>query len=203
MEIVISLLEKIVPVIITGLFTFFITKYTYNKNKPLDKIEIAYNRVYYPLYKILSDKGINDDINSVIDKSKIYFKKYSKYIDNSTIRLFELLCQCENKTEKKNIYQKFVDHIYNRNSYLRNRLGYLEPSFWQLYNVSSAKAKFIMRILIECCAFYFVLILCSITMNIFNTIFDIFFVIIPGSLLWILCDAIGYLFRFLYYKIRK
>lgn len=54
---ILELSKIILPAIITGLFTFFITKYTYNKNRPLDKMEIAYNRVYYPLYQIISDES--------------------------------------------------------------------------------------------------------------------------------------------------
>lgn len=36
----------ILPAIIAGFFTFYITKYTYSKNQPLDKLEIAYNNIY-------------------------------------------------------------------------------------------------------------------------------------------------------------
>lgn len=56
MENIFDVLKIILPAITTGLFTFLITKYTYNKNKPLDKMEKAYDEIYYPLYKII----IND-----------------------------------------------------------------------------------------------------------------------------------------------
>lgn len=49
-DIILELLKVVLPVVITGLFTFFVTKYTYSKNIPLDKLEITYNRVYYPIY---------------------------------------------------------------------------------------------------------------------------------------------------------
>jgi len=48
-------------------------EYTYNNNRPLDKMEIAYNRIYYPIYKIISDKNITNDINEVIKRCKLYF----------------------------------------------------------------------------------------------------------------------------------
>ena len=43
-------LDSLIAVLATGLITFFITKYKYHKNIPLDKLEIAYNRIYYPIY---------------------------------------------------------------------------------------------------------------------------------------------------------
>ncbi|MCM1500754.1 MAG: hypothetical protein NC124_20030, partial [Clostridium sp.] len=108
--------KVILPSIITGLCTFLITRYTYNKNRPLDKLEIAYNRIYYPLYRIISDKDINQDINVVIDKCRLYFTKYNKYVDISTKRLYESVCQCNKEAKRKSIYRKFVNNIYDRNS---------------------------------------------------------------------------------------
>lgn len=58
METLFEILKVILPAVITSLFTFFITKYTYNNNRPLDKIEMAYNRIYYPIYKNVFDNGI-------------------------------------------------------------------------------------------------------------------------------------------------
>ena len=57
MEIILNLFKVILPAITTGLFTFFITKYTYNRNRPIDKIEIAYDRIYYGR-RFSSKKGI-------------------------------------------------------------------------------------------------------------------------------------------------
>ena len=68
MEIILNLFKVILPAITTGLFTFFITKYTYNRNRPIDKIEIAYDRIYYPLFRIISDECNNNDINNVIHR---------------------------------------------------------------------------------------------------------------------------------------
>lgn len=195
-----EILKVILPAIIAGLFTFLHGKYTYNKNIPLDKLEITYNRVYYPLYKIILD---NNNIDDTINKSKIYFLKYAKYIDISTIRLFTSLSECNNKARKKGIYQSFKDNIYNKNSYLRRRLGYLEPDFFQLYKYSTPSAKSLFRIIIEVCIVYISLILCSITMNNLNKIFIISAAIFIVSVLWIICELIWCVLRFLYYKIRK
>lgn len=195
-----EILKVVLPAIIAGLFTFLHGKYTYNKNIPLDKLEITYNRVYYPLYKIILN---NNDINTIINKSKIYFLKYAKYIDISTIRLFNSLCECDNKTKRKSIYQSLKDNIYNRNSYLRRRLGYLEPDFIQLYKYSTPSVKSLFRIIIGVCILYISLISCGITMNNLNTIFIISAAIFIVSILWIMCELIWCFLRFLYYKIRK
>lgn len=47
-----EILKIILRSIVTDISTFFVTKYTYNKNIPIDKLKIAYNRIYYPLYKL-------------------------------------------------------------------------------------------------------------------------------------------------------
>lgn len=46
MGIFIEIMKIVLPTIVGGIFTFLITKYTYNKNVPLDKLEIAYNHEF-------------------------------------------------------------------------------------------------------------------------------------------------------------
>lgn len=203
METIFEILKVILPAIITSLFTFFITKYTYNNNRPLDKMEIAYNRIYFPIYKIISDKNMSDDIDEVIKRSKSYFTKYDKYIDVSTKRIFENLCNCNKVAKRKSIYQNFKDNIYNRNSYLRRRLGYLEPNFLQLYKYAPPVSKSLFRITIGLCVLYITLVLYSITVNISSIVSNIFVVLFTISLLWIICEVVWCFTRFLYYKIRK
>lgn len=203
MEILFEILKVALPAIITSLFTFFITKYTYNNNRPLDKMEIAYNRFYFPIYKIISNKNINNDINEVVKRCMLYFSKYDKYIDVSTKRIFENLCNCDKVAKKKSIYQSFKDNIYDRNSYLRRRLGYLEPNFLQLYKYATPGARSLFRITICLCLLYAMLVLCGITMNISNIIFTASVAIFTVSLVWIICELLWCFLRFLYYKIRK
>ena len=57
MNTIFEIANVILPVIISGIFTFIITRYTYSKNTPLDKLEVAYNRIYYPIYRILSNEN--------------------------------------------------------------------------------------------------------------------------------------------------
>lgn len=203
MEIIFEILKIVLPAIIAGLFTFFVTKYTYNKNRPLDKIEIAYNRVYYPLYRLITNQDINEDIDLVIHKAKDYFNKYDKYIDKSTIRIYKTLCEYKTNANKKNAYRIFKNNIYDKNSYLRRRLGYLEPNFAQSYKYATPSTKSLFRISIEFGVMYIALILCSITMNKWNVIYIIFFVIFCGTLILIIVEIIWCLIRFIYYKIRK
>lgn len=86
MEIIIEVLKMVLAPFMTGFFGFLVAKYTYNRNIPLDKLEVAYNRIYYPLFRIISDK--NATMDEVIRKSEIYFEKYDKYVDISTKRSY-------------------------------------------------------------------------------------------------------------------
>lgn len=202
MEIVFEILKVALPAITTGLFTFIITKYTYNKNRPLDKLEIAYNRIYYPIYKIVSDKNINIDI--AINKINIYLLKYNKYVDISTKRIFKSLCECKKETKKKSIYKKFKDNIFNKNSYIRRRLGYLEPSLIELYKYSIPSTKSLIRIIAELYIIYFTLFLGTIAANCKNE--KLLNILINALLIFgvILIGEIVYCFiRFLYYIFRK
>lgn len=203
MEVALEISIVILPAIVTGLFTFFVAKYTYNKNIPLDKMEIAYNRFYYPLYRIISDKNINENVNEVINKCRIYLIKYNKYVDVSTKRLFGKLCNCNNEAKKESIYQSFKDNIYSRNSYLRRRLGYLEPNLIQSYQYLTPSEKSLIRIPMEFCMVYILIFLCGITINKFNTIFNISIVIFGIFFLLIIWELIWCFLRFLYYRIRK
>lgn len=202
MEIVFEILKVVLPAITTGLFTFIITKYTYNKNRPLDKLEIAYNRIYYPIYKIISDKNI--DMDTAIDKINIYLLKYNKYVDISTKRIFKLLCECKKETQKKSIYQKFKDNIYNRNSYLRRKLGYLEPGFFQLYKYSLPSTKSFIRLIGEFCVMYMSVVLSTILTNFENKIYvNVTLIIFSLFTLIFILELVWCFLRFLYYKIRK
>lgn len=156
--IIFEILKIVLPPITAGAFTLFITKYTYNKNRPLDKLEIAYNRVYYPIYRFIKRKENNKKIEETISEInytfKIYFDKYEKYIDFSTIRTFNELCQCKTLTEKKSAYRKFVNNIYDMNSYLRKRLGYLEPNLLQLYKYTQIRTQITLWIILLLAGIY-------------------------------------------------
>lgn len=202
MKITFDILKVILPAITTGLFTFIITKYTYDKNRPLDKLEIAYNRVYYPIYKIISDKNLS--MEAGIDKINIYLLKYNKYADISTTRIFMSLYECKKETKKKLIYQNFKNNIFSKNSYLRRRLGYLESNFVEQYKYFMPSLKSLIRILLETYILYFVAVLNNIAsnynkikfINALNYVFLFFLLLLIWEIMWCLI-------RTLYYKIRK
>ena len=196
MENILEILKIILPAVITGISTFLITKYTYNKNRPLDKLEVAYNRVYYPLYRLVCN---NSDIDLIIDKSKIYFDKYDKYVDGSTLRAYDFLCECDTSAKKKTALSNFKNNIYDRNSYLRRRLGYLEPSIFKIYTYSSSNDKFKLRILFEVLAAYLFIFASQLFRN--KQSFFIYAVVL--FVFFILVELLIKLFMFIYYKIRK
>lgn len=197
MKVLFDIFINIIPTIITGICTFFVTKYTYNKNKPLEKLEVSYNRIYYPLYRLINEKDNNIDI--IIEKTKIYIKKYDKYVDRSTLRAFNSLCQCKKNGKREVAYQNFKNNIYNRSLYLRRSLGYLEPSFWQIYTYSSKEEKSTFRILMEISCLYICLAIGTMAQEVryFFVICSIILFIV--LILEIICKFIS----FLYYKIRK
>lgn len=157
MDLLIDILKSILTPIVAGVITFFITKYTYGKNGPLDKLEIAYNRVYYPIYRMIYKIDIKtvkaEDIDLVVKQAKYYIDKYAKYVDLSTIRAFNTLCQSDS-VEKKEAYSNFQYNINDKSSYLRRRLGYLEPNIIQLYKYLSASTRSFIRICGEGCLLY-------------------------------------------------
>lgn len=200
MENIILIFEKILPALITGVFGFLVAKYTYDKNRPLDKLEIAYNRIYYPIYNLIRDENNIDNINIIIEKSDYYFKKYNKYADRSTLKAFNYLTHSINSSTKKAAYKNFINNIYNKNSYLRIRLGYLEPSFLHMYSFSSESEKSTFRIFIEFYGIYF----CIIFYNIFKgKIQTIFLHTISFLSIIIIFEILLKFIRFLYFKIKK
>lgn len=204
MKTLFEILKVMLPAFITGVFTFLVTKYTYKRNKPLDKMEISYNRVYYPIYKIISDNNINNDVCQVISKCKTYFDKYDKYVDISTKKLFDRLNKSDTEAKRISIYQSFIENIYSKNSYLRRMLGYLEPNFFQIYKYSSPYAKSLFRICVEFLLLYCSVLLSTITMNFVNRIY-FYFTMLAFLTFFIICilEIIWCLLRFIYYKIRK
>lgn len=162
MNSIFEMAKVVLPVLITNIFTFIITKYTYNRNTPLGKLEIAYDRIYYPIYRILHSEN---DMQKNMNQIEVYLNKYNKYVDNSTMRLFKSFQKCKKIARKRSIYIQFKDNVYNRHSYLRRRLGYLEPNFAQLYKYLMPSEKSIFRISIELCIIYFAIILDEITKN--------------------------------------
>lgn len=147
----IEILKSVVPVIITGIITFLITKYSYHKNIPLDKLEIAYDRIYYPIYCLITSEK---DIPQIIEKCEWYLKKYRKYADRSTMKAFKSIKKETGLKNNDDIYTNFKDNIYKINTKLRRRLGYLEPNVFDMYTSSAPCEKRTIRLLLEILGIY-------------------------------------------------
>ncbi len=155
-EPILELLEKItkldgvVAAIITGIFTYLITRYTCHKNLPVDKLEITYNRVYYPIYCLIRS---GDSTERVIEKCKIYFNKYAKYVDKSTLRAFDYL-KDSTGSKKEKAYSNFKSNIYTFDTKLRRRLGYMESNVFTMYTYSSESDRRMLRLVMEIMGIY-------------------------------------------------
>lgn len=141
-------IDGLVSAIIASVGTFFITKYTYHKNIPLDKLEISYNRIYYPIYCLLRN---NKDVLHIVEKSEEYLQKYNKYVDKSTSLAFDFL---KRNIEDKDAYNTYKSNIFEMNRKLRRRLGYLEPDAWTIYTYSSLRERFVLRAVCELLSVY-------------------------------------------------
>lgn len=141
-------IDGLVSALIAALGTFLITKYTYNRNIPLDKLEISYDRIYYPIQRLIRD---NNDILQIIEKSEIYLLKYDKFVDRSTIKAFRML---KENAENMDAYNAYTSNISEMNRKLRRRLGYLEPNLMMMYSSSSLRDRLLIRVMYELLAIY-------------------------------------------------
>jgi len=103
---------------LTGIITFWVTRYTQNRNVPLEKMEIAYNRVYYPMYVIMRNKKCTDLCHEEIKKEMDFrLKKYDKYISQSTRTTYnDYVKAYENGGNYKVHLQNFQNNILSYNS---------------------------------------------------------------------------------------
>lgn len=206
MEKLIDILEPILPSVITaivtaigtGLCTFLVTVYKYNKNIPLDKLEIAYNRVYYPINRAISEVKNRDDIDCFIKKIEIYFVKYKRYINDSTLYLFGDLCNKETKTEKRSAYNNFIENINDQCKYLRKRLGYLTSTTRQIFKYKDWYSKVENGLIIGSAIMAVLVIICA-CLNKELIIYNIFMTILSIGVCAIVIGLIIYLFVIAHY----
>ena len=143
MNILMDILKVILPTTITGFITFIVTKYKCYSNKPIDKLQIAYDRVYYPIYRMIRNE---DDHATIILKSSVYLNKYDKYVDRSTKVAFNYL---KDNPDLKHAYGNFENNIYAINTKLRRQIGYLEPNTITVLKYLSPSEKRVLRICFE------------------------------------------------------
>lgn len=75
---------NLVGIVFTALTSFLITKYTYHRNRPLDKFEIAYDKIYYPIHQMLKVENEKLDLQIF---AQIDFIKYEVTADNIIVDL--------------------------------------------------------------------------------------------------------------------
>lgn len=148
-NVLIDILLIILPSLLTGLVTFWVTIYKYNKNKPLDKLEITYNRVIYPVYKKIIENEDNKNIDLILEEIKYYFLKNIKYIDIPTMRAFNDLYNEKKERKKKSKYKSFKANIVDQNQIFRRALGYFSPNVDRVYRYSEPTVKIGYAIFIE------------------------------------------------------
>lgn len=145
-------------------------------------------------------------MDKVIRNSEIYFTKYDKYVDISTKRSYLQLRDCK-EVEKEALFQIFRNNIYDRHSFLRRRLGYLEPNFLQRYKYFTSTEKFEIRVFIMGSILYFAVIICVVTINNFVIVYHIFLFVGVLLFVFILLDSAGYfisrLKKIIHYKMKR
>lgn len=187
MYMLIDIMKDILPPIITGLITFFATKYSFHSDMPKDKLAIAYDRVYYPIYRLIKNEA-NHSI--VIEKCNLYLNKYDKYIDRTTKVAF---CYLESNPNLKKAYRNFEDNIYAINTKLRRRIGYLEPNPLTMLRYMSSSEKRFLRICLEITVCY--LTITSITFFSQGYIYNIFCFIFALAFLFLIFEFIIIILR--------
>ena len=184
----------ITPTILTSVTGFLLGKYNHFQNRPLDKMEIAYDRVYYPIERIMREKSIK--ISTVIDRAKIYFLKYEKY---------KQLCKCKDEEEQQSIYDSFRNNIHNECIFLRKKLGYLQPGYLQIYLYLPTDIKRVIRLLLEFSICYFSACVFSVVKidNIKMVCLVVFAVSLCAVLVEVIYIIIGKIITFIKQKVAK
>lgn len=138
--------------LITGAIGFGIAMFQCNRSAPLEKMEISYNRIYYPMSLLLRSKSYKEiNQEEVRGKMDLLLKKYDKYISQRTRYTYSKYLKAFEKGKKrkiKNTFQDFMNDILYNNSKLRWKLGYPQASIWEMLNVLEWKSKLVLIIFV-------------------------------------------------------
>lgn len=200
MKILLEIINILLPAAVTGIFTFWTTKYAYSKDVPLQKMEIAYNRIYYPLYNLLQNikyKNLTqEEKEQLYSQISNYLKKYNKYADRTTMRLFKVLCI----KDSNELFENFCNNIYDRCSFLRRKLGYLEPNILKIYTYLPRNEKLTLNIILLFTFTYISATLIGVT----NGVFQQFFIVLCFiSFIFLIYELICKFITFIFDKIRQ
>lgn len=165
MEKYFELLLNLLPVSVTGIITFLVTKYTMSWNVPLDNMKISYNRVYYPLIRVMRNttyKTVNhQELQQLMNHLLL---KYDKYISSSTKRTYDNYLKVFNQNSKTNIkteYMQFYDDVNLFNSKLRGKLGYVRANNFENFKSLSKSEQRIFKLSVTLLTLYIAVFLYS------------------------------------------
>lgn len=135
---------NIIVSIITASLTFIITRYEIFKKRPTNKLEISYNKFYYPALVWGEDLDFTcTAYDNYVSQIKVRIKAYDKYVTEETKKLFSKLE--ESLVDHKDTvvaYEKFYKDIKRNNQKLRSEIGYIEPNFIEKFIAKSTTEKF-------------------------------------------------------------
>lgn len=137
-DFIFELISVIITALITGIATYLIT--AFNKC-PIDKIEIAYNRIYHPIWKNIKLRENFGDYNAMIAETKGRLLKYEKYASRTTVAAFKLLEENLNSDRRQYYVELFEEDIYKYHCKFRRKLGYPEPYWPALFKYLSFQSK--------------------------------------------------------------
>ena len=116
---------NIIVSIITASLTFIITRYEIFKKRPTNKLEISYNKFYYPALVWGEDLDFTyTAYDNYVSQIKVRIKAYDKYVTEETKKLFSKLE--ESLVDHKDTvvaYEKFYKDIKRNNQKIRSEIG--------------------------------------------------------------------------------
>lgn len=136
MSIIQNVLSPILPAVVTGLITFFITRYSYRNQTTIDKIEIAYDKFYYPVFQYIFKHPNLEEFDELINLCEKLMQENEKYISDKTIEFYYSFKKASEGSNKENIrrcYETFERNIKQANNRLRYRIGYYQPNIMDHY----------------------------------------------------------------------
>lgn len=167
--IVIELIKLAFPTVLGFVLSWILN----NRQKPNENLEIAYNRVYYPLYRLIQNNKPDDNIdyNEIAKNIASKIIRYEKYFNPTTLKVYKQFEKAiEDNYNVKNIYILLKENIYSQNTYLRRVLGYLTPNIFQTYYNSSQKDKLCFRFIIYISILYVLIAFYSVLQYFFGKI---------------------------------
>lgn len=190
-----NIIKDLLPPIITGAITYLITKYAAGWRKPIDKIEIAYDRVYYPIFEFMKKAGSEKKYCDIVDFCNDKILEHKKYFSQRTIVLVKNFERSNENTKEEN-YDLLYNNIRDWNVSCRKILGYPEEEFGN-YRYLTNISKMILALMVGCSCVY-ISVIWEIFMPPIFKIVSLFLMVIGAMVLF--CDLLLF-FTYLFVKI--